>query len=128
MYKYITSIFLLLPFVASANTTLDNLNKAAEGTGLKTDQSPIEIIVSIINVILYFVGTIFMVLIIWAGFKWMTAAGNTDSIKKARETIVNSVIGLIIIFASYAIVNFVIGSLVDISGAGSTVPPAGSGS
>jgi len=124
MHKYIISILLLWPFSALAVDPLQSLRDAASGTGLASDKEPTDVIVSIINTILYFVGTLTMVLILWAGFKWLTSAGNTDTIKKSRETIVNAVIGLAIIFASYIIVNFVMEKLINsagISGGGSEV-------
>jgi hypothetical protein len=124
MYKYLISIFFLLPFSALAVDPKGSLRNAASGTGLVSDKDPVEIIVEIINVLLYFIGSIVIVLILWAGFKWMTSAGNSDAIKKSRETILNAVIGLIIIFASYAILNFVFDSLIDISGSGSVGVPA----
>lgn len=129
MYKYILAILLLWPLALRAQDVdpLGSLRTAAGGTGLVSDQEPVDIIVSVVNVLLYFVGTIFMILIVWAGFRWMTSAGNTDTVKKARETIINSVIGLVIIFASYVLVNFVITSLVDSVGVGSNTPPAGTG-
>lgn len=122
MYKYLVSIFLLLPLSVLAVDPRGSLQEAARDTGLVSDKEPVEIIVEIINVLLYFLGSIVIVLILWAGFKWMTSAGNADAVKKSRETIINAVIGLIIIFASYAILNFVFDSLIDISGAGSGGP------
>ncbi len=124
MYKYLISLFFLLPLSALAVDPKKSLKDAASGTGLVSDREPVEIIVEIINVLLYFLGSIVIVLILWAGFKWMTSAGNADAIKKSRETILNAVIGLIIIFASYAILNFVFDNLVDISGAGGGGIPA----
>lgn len=126
MQRYFLAFFLLLPLAVSAQTVdpRQSLQTAASGTGLRTDKDPVEIIVDVINILLYFLGSIFLVLILWAGFKWMTAAGNNDAIKKSRDTIVNSVIGLIIIFASYAIVNFVLENLVDVAGSGGGGIPA----
>lgn len=118
MYKYIISLFLLLPFTALAVNPLDSLNEAAGGTGLVSNKTPIQIVSSIINTILYFVGAIVIVLMLWAGFKWMTSAGNTEAIKKSRETIINAVIGLAIIFASYVIVNYVMIRLIEGIGVG----------
>lgn len=120
MYKYLVSIFLLLPLSVLAVDPKSSLQEAASGTGLVNDKDPVEIIVEIINILLYFLGSIVIILILWAGFKWMTSAGNADAIKKSRETILNAVIGLIIIFASYAILNFVFDSLIDISSGSST--------
>lgn len=57
----------------------------------------------IISAVLGLVGVIFMVLIIYAGFLWMTAAGNEERIKKAKSIFVNAVIGLVVTFMSYYI-------------------------
>ena len=61
----------------------------------------------LIGVILSFVGVIFLVLMIYAGVSWMTAAGNEQQVSKAKDLLINSIIGLIIIFAAYAITAFV---------------------
>lgn len=61
----------------------------------------------IIQVILSLLAVIFLILIIMAGFKWMTASGNEDQIKKSQTTIKNAIIGLIIILGAYAITYFV---------------------
>lgn len=72
-----------------------------------------DVIGSIISALLGFLGIIFLLIIIYAGFLWMTAGGNTDQIAKAKKWLINGVIGLIILLAAYAIVNFVIGALGD---------------
>jgi len=61
----------------------------------------------IIGVVLSFVGVLFLILIIYAGLLWMTAQGNEQKITKAKDLLVNAVIGLIIVFAAYAITAFV---------------------
>lgn len=65
------------------------------------------IVVSVIKVFLGVLGIIFLILIITAGFRWMTAGGNEENIKKASAQIRNACIGLLIILASYAITIFV---------------------
>lgn len=60
----------------------------------------------VIGVALSFVGVLFFILIIYAGITWMTASGNEQKIAKAKEMLINSTIGLIIVFASYALVSF----------------------
>jgi hypothetical protein len=66
------------------------------------------IIADIINVLLGLLAVIFLVLIIFGGFTWMTAMGQEDKIKKAKQTITSAVIGLLIVLLSYAIVNLII--------------------
>ena len=62
----------------------------------------------IINIALGLLGTIAVVLVIYAGFMWMTSSGNTEKVDKAKQILWASVLGLIIILSSYAITNFVI--------------------
>ena len=52
-------------------------------------------------------GVIFIILIIVAGYNWMTAAGDEAKVTKAKDTIQRAIIGLIIILAAYSITYFV---------------------
>lgn len=65
----------------------------------------------IIGVVLSFVGAIFLILMIYAGILWMTAAGNDQQITKAKGLMINAIIGMIIVFAAYAITTFLGGQL-----------------
>lgn len=69
------------------------------------------IIARIIVLVLGFLGAIFLGLTIFAGFRYMTAAGNEDQTKKAVSQIKNSVIGLIIVLASWSLTLFIINRL-----------------
>ena len=64
--------------------------------------------VTIVKYLITFLGIIAVVIILYGGFVWMTAAGNDDRVSKAKSIIVAGIIGLIIIIAAFAIVNFVI--------------------
>lgn len=75
------------------------------------------IIASVINIALGFLGILAVVIILYAGFKWMTAAGNEDQVSDARKMLMQAVIGLAVIFLAWAIANFVIDSLVSSTGA-----------
>lgn len=61
---------------------------------------------AIISLILSFVGVVFFVLIIYAGISWMTSQGNEQQVTKAKGLLFNAIIGLVIVFAAYAIVSF----------------------
>ena len=69
----------------------------------------------IIGIILSFIGIIFLVLMIYAGITWMTAAGNDQQVSKAKDLMINAIIGLIIVFAAYAITAY-IGNILTNSG------------
>ena len=78
------------------------------------DDTPADIRVTIarvINVILTFLGVIFIVLTIYAGFQYMTAAGNKDKTEKALALIKNAVIGLLIILMAWGLTRFTIRQL-----------------
>lgn len=89
--------------------------EVGEKAGIKTSRTLPEIIGSIINVFLGFLGIIFLVLLLYAGFLWMTAQGEPKQVEKAKEILKQSIIGLIIIVAAFAISNFVLTSLVNVS-------------
>ena len=85
-------------------TAASNIN-VGQSTDLKT------IIADVINIALGFLGIIAVIIILFAGFKWMTAAGNEEQVSSAKKMIVQAVIGLAIIFLAWAIANFVITNL-----------------
>ena len=58
---------------------------------------------NLVNVFLGLLGTIFVVLMIAAGFIWMTAAGNPEKVQKAVNLMAMGTIGLLIVLASFAI-------------------------
>ena len=56
-------------------------------------------------------GIIFIVLIILAGYNWMTAAGEEEKVNKAKDTLTRAIIGLVITVGAYAISQFVMDRL-----------------
>jgi len=76
---------------------------------LRTD--PAAIIGYFIKSALSLVGLVFMVLIIYGGFLWMTARGNEQQVEKAKNILTSSIIGMLIIGAGYALTNFVINAI-----------------
>lgn len=60
----------------------------------------------IINVFFGLLGTIFIFLMVYAGYTWMTAAGEADKVKTAGHIIKVAIIGLIVTVGSYAIWQF----------------------
>lgn len=132
-FKLIFTFILLAP---SHLLLADGLGDAQAGLGeaaagnFNTDRKIRDYIAILIKGALSLLGAIFIVLIVLAGFKWMTSAGNSSKIDEAKSTIVNSVIGLAVVLAAYAIVTFVLGALQDSvsngGGGGGGVPPPAS--
>ncbi|MFA5124955.1 MAG: LamG-like jellyroll fold domain-containing protein [Patescibacteria group bacterium] len=64
------------------------------------------IIGRILQVLFGLLGVVVVLLIIYGGFIWMTAGGDPDKVNKAKKTIYNAIIGLVIIFSAFAITSF----------------------
>ena len=63
------------------------------------------------NTILYIVGIIAVIMLIIGGIKYVVSGGDSKKVTDAKNTILYAIIGLIIAFLAYAIVNFVISAL-----------------
>jgi len=59
-------------------------------------------------------GIIAMILIVIAGFQWVTAAGKMSTITQAKSRISNAIFGLVILLASYLILNTINPALVNL--------------
>lgn len=111
---YSALILLLAPSITSAqsNRILDGITgvgRQVYGTDQPADIK--QVIGNIIQILLGFLGIIFILLIIWSGFRWMTSGGNEKTIEEAKGTLRNATIGLIIVFTAYAIATFIVSSL-----------------
>ncbi len=122
--------FLILSILFLFNVSLANaglLNDTTEIEGyaqninaFNQSVSATQIIATVISVFLGLLGIIFVILIIIAGFNWMTANGDETKIEKAQKTIKAAIIGLIIIVAAYSITKFVFEKLPGGSSSGSS--------
>lgn len=85
------------------------------------------IIARIIRAALGLMGVVLVILVIYAGFLWMTAGGNEDQIARAKKFLMNATVGLVIILSAYAIVVFVMRLLGIGEGGGNETPIASVG-
>lgn len=98
---------------ASATQTISTgLGATAKTTGYSTDLKLPEFIGNMIRTLLAATGIIFLIITVYAGILYMTAAGETEKIKKAKGMLTSSVIGLVIIVGAYAITYYVVQALI----------------
>jgi hypothetical protein len=84
------------------------LDKTASNSGYETiGVAPERIIGRGIQFVISFLGILFLGFMIYAGILWMTASGDEKKVEKAREMIVESIIGLVIVSLAYALVYFI---------------------
>ncbi len=106
---------LRIPFVHASPDLTSNLTDVNADASLGSEDLT-STIGKLISALLSVLGVIFLLLIIWAGFMWMTAAGEPKKVDKAKEILITSVVGLIILLSAYAISTFVIEQLATATG------------
>lgn len=96
-----------LPGSASAQVS-EGINTATtsemKGKSIDGDKGLIK---TVVNVLLWAVGILSVIMIIFSGFRYITSAGDASKTKSAQSTLTYSVVGLIVAIMAYAIVNMV---------------------
>ncbi len=113
--KTIKKVFILAIFAIALCVPLltfsqgFGLSQTAQKAGYESNQGNIyNTIGLVINIAFATVAFIFFGLTVYAGLRWVTARGQENLIEKAKSTMEQAIIGLIIVVLSYAIANFVI--------------------
>jgi|SRR5665213_1045396 len=86
-----------------AKTINSNCGDTSTGLGPK--------IAHLINIFSAIIGIAAVVVIIYAGFRYVTSAGSQDGVKAAKDAIIYAIIGLVVVALAQAIVHFVINGL-----------------
>jgi len=114
---FICLIGSFLAFTALAATDIGSLldeTAGAQGAGynLIDKETGLATVVGMVTkVFLSILGVLFVSYTVYGGYTWLTAAGNEEKVKKAKDTITQGIIGLIIVLSAWAIYNFVYVSL-----------------
>lgn len=101
------------------------LGATAKVAGVPTDKNVQTIIGNVIGTALSMISVLFFALMLYAGIKWMLARGDSDEAKKALDTIIAAIIGMLVVLGSYAITNFVFGTLGQTNGGPTGGPKPG---
>jgi hypothetical protein len=78
--------------------------------GCDQGQTPIFRIVT--NVLLFIIGAVSVIMLIIGGFRYVTSQGDQTQVQSAKNTILYSIVGIVVAILAYAAVNFVISSFV----------------
>ncbi|MBI5654780.1 hypothetical protein HZC53_03970 [Candidatus Uhrbacteria bacterium] len=115
------ALFTATPAMAQVDTGLQEVGETVKLSG--TD--PRVIATNIINWALGLIGIVLVVLILYAGFLYMTSGGEADKVEKAKKIIVNAIIGLVIILSAWGITRYVINALLSATQEGGGVGGGG---
>ncbi len=93
-------------------TTLQEGAEAARCDGCPSDLfGNTGVFKQVTNTILYIVGIIAVIMLIVGGIKYVISGGDSKKVTDAKNTVLYAIIGLVIAFLAFAIVNFVIAAL-----------------
>lgn len=93
---------------AHAEGAADLIQKGADSTGQKDSRSAGDLAKDFVNIMLFAVGILAVIMLIWGGIRYVLSGGDSDAVSSAKKTILYAVVGLIVAILAYAIVNFVI--------------------
>jgi len=120
----IIALLVFLPTLSWAQSTgtvtpqvsplLDRLKTVGTGAGYNeaTEATALDIVGMVINGLLGFLGIIFIILMLLAGYRWMNANGDEEKITKSKDTIRQAIIGLLIVIGAFAIWRFIANYLI----------------
>ena len=82
--------------------------KSSFGTsGLLGSSSAMDLIGRVVKLLLLFSGAIAVVFIIIGGYWYVISGGNEETAEKGKKTLINAIIGIVVIVLSYAIINVI---------------------
>ena len=67
-----------------------------------------ELIGRVINSVMGIVGSLALLMFVYGGLTWMTSSGSQDKVKKGKDILLWSAVGLVVIFGAYALTKFII--------------------
>lgn len=111
----IVMLGLVIAPILTQSASAMTLQEGAEAA--RCDECPSElfgdngVFKQVTNVILYIVGIIAVIMLIIGGIKYVISGGDAKKVTDAKNTVLYAIIGLVIAFLAFAIVNFVISTL-----------------
>ena len=100
------------PCTGASQCIKDGLN-ATGGSSTARETDIKDIVQLVINVLLFIIAALSVIMIIVGGIRYVVSAGNQQAVTGAKNTIMYSVVGLLISIFAYAIVNFIINQFVS---------------
>lgn len=102
-------LFNTAPAYAQLISPTDQPGRLAEATG--GQGSFRSLILTFLNFFLGFLGLLAVIMVIYGGILYVSAAGNQENIDKGKKIIMYALVGIVIILLSFALVNTILGGL-----------------
>lgn len=113
MPLFILLILLVLPgIILAQGFEFDSGDEIATSLNLPTKDVE-SVVIKYIQYALYFTGMTTVLMILYGGLRYMTSAGNEETVKNAKAIVRNAAIGLMLVMLAWAILNFIAYLIVD---------------
>lgn len=99
---------------ASGNSDCTKDGRSAAECGDYTVSDIASMTITVSNWIFGIVGSLTLLMFVYGGLMFLISAGSSDKVSSAKKIISAAVVGLIIVFASYVIINFILGSILGV--------------
>lgn len=113
------SILAIQGQAASALNIYDVQKYRGDGQPTELFSGADAIVPKVINTLLFFVGVLAVIMLIFGGIRYIVSGGDSNKVKDAKNTIIYAIVGLVLSLLAYAIVNWVIGLFSSNGGTGS---------
>ena len=126
--KQILSSLLIIPIMAlgvSAALQINNVNvvratdmslsggvSSSQGDDVPQDLAG-DVFKNVVNILLFIIGAVSVIMLIYGGIRYTTSGGNANSVTAAKNTIMYSIIGLVVAILAFAVVQFVVNQVMD---------------
>lgn len=87
------------------------MNATSAGTSTPTDANVV--IKNVTNIMFFIIGAVSVIMLIYGGIRYTTSGGNANSVTAAKNTIMYSIIGLVVAILAFAVVQFVVTQVMD---------------
>lgn len=118
--KIVTALLTIGLGIALVATPVSALGEGGASAGIgaaRGDNTPSNlvngdssIIKRAINIMLFAVGVLSVVMLIFGGFRYVISGGKKESVTNAKNTILYAIVGLLVAVFAYAIINFILGA------------------
>lgn len=108
-----SGMLVAMPLTANAQGAFDGVCSSNGDTGVCQENAKSEnantnsLVKNIVNTLLFLVGAISVFMVIFGGILYVTSQGDSGNVTKAKNTILYAIVGLVVAFIAYAIVNWV---------------------
>ena len=115
----LSSMIVFAPLAVSAQINAGNNSQLCSGTGLNCQGGNVNTLIkTIINCMLSIAFAVAVLFLIIGGFWYITSAGNEETAGKGKGTVINAIIGIVVIILSYVIINVVSGLVANTNNSG----------